>query len=191
MNPVSLVLAYQEARVRPVVSDFDCLLCGTRGINYLRPADNQTEVLQWLVDQLRKVLGDPRRGGWMARWFSVLSETQFHPVWPPHGFGDPTSYQHFKHTITQMRGTCGGVRHGPESFNYYFPQDIVSDGTFLVMWEGWLKTIDPDNRPQCYKAPFRHLSEPELRAFLLERVGRRLALTPILTLTLARSPSLT
>ena len=153
----------------------------------------------------------------------MLSETQFHPVWPPHGFGDPTSYQHFKHTITQarrltltltlmptptliltltlililtltttqMRGTCGGVRHGPESFNYYFPQDIVSDGTFLVMWEGWLKTIDPDNRPQCYKAPFRHLSEPELRAFLLERVGRRLALTPILTLTLARSPSLT
>ena len=36
---------YQEARVRPVVSDFDCLLCGTRGISYLRPADNQTEVL--------------------------------------------------------------------------------------------------------------------------------------------------
>ena len=89
-----------------------------------------------------------------------------------------------------MRGTCGGVRHGPESFNYYFPQDIVSDGTFLVMWEGWLKTIDPDNRPQCYKAPFRHLSEPELRAFLLERVGRRLALTPTptRTRTLARSP---
>ena len=149
----------------------------------------------------------------------MLSETQFHPVWPPHGFGDPTSYQHFKHTITQarrltltltriptltlililalililtltltttqMRGTCGGVRHGPESFNYYFPQDIVSDGTFLVMWEGWLKTIDPDNRPQCYKAPFRHLSEPELRAFLLERVGRLLALTPTLTRTLA------
>ena len=30
--------------MRPVVSDFDCLLCGTRGISYLRPADNQTEV---------------------------------------------------------------------------------------------------------------------------------------------------
>ena len=55
--------------------------------------------------------------------FSVLNDTGFHPVWPPHGFGDPTSYQHFKHTITQMRGTCGAVRHGPESFNYYFPQD--------------------------------------------------------------------
>ena len=34
MNAAGLVLAYQETRVRPVVSDFDGFLCGTRGIAY-------------------------------------------------------------------------------------------------------------------------------------------------------------
>ena len=43
------------------------------------------------------------------------------------------------------------------------------------MWEGWLKTIDPNNRPQCYKQPFRHLTEEELRGTLAELGTPRLA----------------
>ena len=34
---VSLCIAYEEARVKPVVSDFDLLLVGTRGVTYSEP----------------------------------------------------------------------------------------------------------------------------------------------------------
>ena len=61
--------------------------------------------------------------------------------WPPCGFGDPTSYQLIKQIVTRMSRTCGGVRHGPEAFNLFFPQPL--DESFLVMWEGGATPATP------------------------------------------------
>lgn len=49
MNPLNLVMAYEEnGRVMPVVSDFDCFLIGTRGVEYKDPLPkDQLEVLKW------------------------------------------------------------------------------------------------------------------------------------------------
>jgi len=47
--------------------------------------------------------------------------------------------------------------HGAECFNYYFPQEL--DEEFLVIWEGFSSV-----------EPWKYVSEPELRGFLLDRV---------------------
>ena len=47
MEPRTLLMAYEgHGNVRPVVSDFDCLLFGTRGMHYKDPIEtNQLEIM--------------------------------------------------------------------------------------------------------------------------------------------------
>ena len=78
------------------------------------------------------------------------------PLMPEFGFGDPASTRVVRNMVDYFCDT-GAVRHGAECFNYYFPQEM--DSEFLVVWEGY------DGKP------WRHVSLPELRAFLLERVS--------------------
>jgi len=53
-------------------------------------------------------------------------------------------------------GATGAVRHGAESFNLYFPQEL--DEEYLIVWEKF-----PD-KPWAYK------TEEQLREFLMERI---------------------
>lgn len=49
---------------------------------------------------------------------------------PRFGFGDPKSYSVMEMAVKRVQEN-GAVRHGPECFNYYFPQDL--DEEYLVI----------------------------------------------------------
>ena len=75
------------------------------------------------------------------------------------GFGDAMSHALIRgavnDSITHMNGA---VRHGPEAFNYYWPQE--ADDEYLIIWDGL-----PRDRVQWI-----NVSHDELGAFLLARV---------------------
>ena len=93
MNPFELLMAYEENdRVKPVVSDFDCFLVGTRGVRYETPLPNdQMDTLKWCVNEIQGILDGPLTAdGWTNRWLDVLKDATskgFHPDFPRFGFG--------------------------------------------------------------------------------------------------------
>ena len=81
---------------------------------------------KWTVDRIGEVLADPGEGGWMRRWLEVLkeeSEMGFAPPVAQYGYGDPTSISISAAAVHRFNMT-GAIRHGAESFNYYFPQEM-------------------------------------------------------------------
>ena len=157
MNPHGLLIAYDERDVKPVCSDFDTFTVGSKGFDYEPVSEKQLELVNWALDHTTELLKRPSAKGWMSRWLDVLKAEAakgFHPELPKFGFGDPTSYELIG-MVVDATDTCGAVRHGAECFNFYFPQDL--DDQFLIVWDGY---ADP---------PWRSVTEPELRAFLLER----------------------
>ena len=74
------------------------------------------------------------------------------------GFGDPTSVS-IVEQVTLSTKECGAIRHGAECFNFYFPQEL--DDEFLIVWDG---LVSSDG------VPWKSVTEPVLRAFLLERI---------------------
>jgi len=183
MNPLGLLMAYAEThkapgahdevhQVKPVVSDFDTLLVGSRGMRYEPTPPDQVTLMNWALDKTTQLLAHPESKGWMGRWLNVLKEEAaqarngFHPVPPQYGYGDPTSYGLIRE-IVHATADCGAVRHGAECFNFYFPQEL--DAEFLIVWDG----LD--------SPPWKTVKEPELRAFLLERAkeGYSFPLNPV------------
>ena len=72
---------------------------------------------------------------WTTRWLEVLkiaARKGFHPSMPRFGFGDPTSYSMIEACVKRSTKTCGAVRHGPECFNFFFPQEL--DDRFLIIF---------------------------------------------------------
>lgn len=136
MNPFELLMAYEEnGRVLPVVSDFDCFLVGSRGVNFSAPMhSDQLDHLKWSVSGIEKILkSPPRPENWTSRWLEVLKEAtgnKFHHNTPRFGFGDPKSYSIMENLIHSLNAS-GAVRHGAECFNYYFPQEL--DDEYLVI----------------------------------------------------------
>jgi len=139
MQPRTLLIAYEEfGTVKPVVSDFDCFLLGSRGVKYDKPiSQDQVELTKWTVRNIGKVLDDRATSGstagWMSTWFKVQKNAVldgYSPKTPPYGHGDPTSYDIVKVAVSRLQDT-GCVRHGAECFNLYTPQDI--DDVFLVI----------------------------------------------------------
>jgi len=158
MNPLGLLIAYAEAHVKPVCSDFDTFTVGSRGMKYEATPPQQVELIHWSLDHTKALLEEPIAKGWTGRWLDVLKEENkrgFHPELPKYGFGDPTSYRLIEDVVT-VTEVCGAVRHGAECFNFYFPQEL--DDEFLVIWDGF-------SNP-----PWQSFKEPDLRQFLLERV---------------------
>lgn len=158
MNPRGLLIAYAEDYVKPVVSDFDTFLVASRGMTYDPIPDEQGKLMLWSLDHCEDILATPDHQSWTSRWIDVLRieyERGFHPNVPKYGYGDPTTYDMI-HGVVQATKGCGAVRHGPECFNLGFPQEL--DDQFLVVWQ------DFPERPWAY------YTEPELRAFLLDRV---------------------
>lgn len=144
MEPRMLLLAYEEnGGVKPVVSDFDCFILGTRGVRYQKPIPpDQIELLQWSVKNIGKVLEErasPKNltlpiaksmKDWCDTWFDVLSNSGvYHPKPPKFGNGDPKSYEIIEVGVSRLSNT-GCVRHWAECFNWFFPQEIDK---FLVI----------------------------------------------------------
>lgn len=139
IEPRMLVLAYEElGRVKPVVSDFDCFLLGSRGVRYKSPiSKDQAELVQWSVKNIGQLLDERAASrseeGWMDAWFKILRSAAlkgYYPTTPRFGNGDPKSYKIIEVAVSRLNET-GCVRHGAECFNWFFPQEI--DDRFLVI----------------------------------------------------------
>ena len=113
--------------MKPVVSDFDCFLTGTRGVKYEKPIPNdQVDLVKWSVENISNVLDEQNASqptkGWMESWFGVLKKAAmkgFYPKTPKYGNGDPRSYKIIEVAVSRLNET-GCVRHGAECFNYFF-----------------------------------------------------------------------
>ena len=130
--PQGLLMAYEEeGRVTPVVSDFDCFLLGTRGVKYEKPfRKEELSMLSWCIEEISGILSTPKEGvSWTSRWLEVkkkLVQSEDaggcnNKEMPKFGYADPRSYSIIKGVVKRLRGN-GAVRHGPECFNYAFPQ---------------------------------------------------------------------
>lgn len=169
LNPHGLLIAYAERTVKPVVSDFDTLLVGSTGMDYETLIPEQAALAAWALDESRGILESPSTASWTTRWLEVLrtaNEKGFHPKVPEYGFGDATSYRLIK-SVVEATKESGAVRHGAECFNYWFPQEL--DESYLVIWQ------------EFEDKPWTHMSECELREFLLDRIneGFTFPLNPI------------
>lgn len=115
--------------------------------------------MAWSLDKTETVLRNPDHQAWTSRWIDILrieNENGFHPKAPyPYGFGDKTSIEQIKGVVEATKA-CGAVRHGPECFNFHFPQEL--DDEFLVVWGNFKEK------------PWSYFTEEALRAFLLERI---------------------
>lgn len=144
MLPQTLLMAYEEhGRVLPVVSDFDCFLVGTRGVQYTTPVPpEQIELLKWSISKTEEILKNPVQDvGWTGRWLEILKKKKtVTPPMPRYGYGDSKSYSIMECAVTRLVES-GAVRHGAECFNYGFPQEldeellIISDTFEIVPWK--------------------------------------------------------
>ena len=162
MMPQTLLMAYEEhGSVKPVVSDFDCFLLGTRGVRFHNPLpDEQVDVVHQMVDDIEKILEDCSNGNstnWTAGWLSSMKRHQKHIKMPKYGFGDPKSYAIMKYAVHRTE-EFGAVRHGAECFNYYFPQEL--DDEFLVIGGN----LDG--------AKYKYMTLPELQTFLSDTIDK-------------------
>lgn len=165
MNPRRLLVAHEEIDwVKPVASDIDAFLIGSKGMAFGEPLPpEQLQQIEWLLERIELVLSTPAKEGWNRRWLEVLKESvaggQVRSEMPRYGYGDPQSYNIMKKAVQRLK-FCGGVRHGAECFNYWFPQEL--DEEFLVVWEGF----------QSYgsQMPWRYVDQAGLRSFLLGRL---------------------
>ena len=130
--PLGLLMAYEEnnescGKVTPVVSDFDCFLVGTRGVGFHAPlGEQEVSMLSMCVDEIKGILSSPQVGSsWTKRWLEVkkkqVRNASSSIEMPKFGYADPTSYTMMNGAVHRLRKN-GAVRHGPECFNYGFPQ---------------------------------------------------------------------
>jgi len=137
MCPLGLLMAYEEhGKVTPVVSDFDCFLLGTRSVKYHEPLGTQElSMLSSCVEEIEGILATPKEGScWTTRWLEVKmqhmrDEKSSHQM-PKFGYADPLSYSMMTGAVHHLKSN-GAVRHGPEAFNYGFPQEL--DDQYLVI----------------------------------------------------------
>ncbi|CAD7949359.1 unnamed protein product [Amoebophrya sp. A25] len=146
----------------------------------LLPAD-QVDLIRWSLKQTSEILEltktneAERAKSWTSQWLRILSrecEKGFKPRVPSYGFGDPVSVAIIAKTVEAL-SDCGAVRHGAECFNFYFPQEL--DEEYLVIFP------ENGNEGGFENRPWQMMSEPQLRAFLLERVqdGYSFPLNPV------------
>jgi len=163
--PLDLLMAYEENDdVTAVVSDFDCFLVGTRGVKFNESlGEQELSVLTECVDEIEGILSTPQDGvGWTRRWLEVKkkqyrnAKSGKHQEMPKFGYADPRSYTMMKGAVHRLNGS-GAVRHGPECFNYGFPQDL--DDSFLVI---------SDTLPG--KVPWKYVNAAELKDILRDKI---------------------
>ena len=116
MMAQTLLMAYEEnGHVKPVVSDFDCFLLGTRGVRFQNPLpDDQVGLVHEMIKGVETILKDCKEGktkSWTASWLNVMKHSHSHVTMPKYGFGDPKSYAIMKHAVHRLEN-FGAVRHG-------------------------------------------------------------------------------
>ena len=160
-DPRMLIIAYEEeGNVTPVVSDFDCFLIGSRNFFFEEEmAEDQIELLDWCISQIEWILDNQtdHPDSWTVKWLTILKHAAmngFVPKMPPFGFGDPASYGIIEAAVNKSKKTNGAVRHGPECFNFFFPQDL--DSELLIIYPGNQK--------------WKYVSIPELQQILIEKI---------------------
>jgi len=164
--PLHLVMGYEEhGRVKPVVSDFDSFLMGTRGVEYSKPLPpEQRSMADWSVSNIGKVLDSPSQENWTNRWLEVLkkegSNKDLRSELPQYGFGDPKSYSIMEYAVDRLKGS-GAIRHGAECFNFLFPQEL--DDEFLIISDPSIVTD---------RVSWRYVDESGLQKFLIEMLHR-------------------
>ena len=122
---------------------------------------------------------------WTTRWLDILKQHAakgFHPEIPQFGFGDGTSYDIVSNAVHSLKQT-GAVRHGAESFNYYFPQDL--DDHFLIVSQTCcssssscssspttMSTLTRNHQNVIInpKVPWKYVNRIELQEFLSQRI---------------------
>ena len=164
MSPHTLLMAHEESQVRPVASDMDALLIGSKGMPFqVTLPEDQVVMMSWLIQRIGEVLDESRPYGWNKRWLEVLQtkDLKTDVPMPQYGFGDPQSYDMLSKVVQVVRAS-GAVRHGAEAFNYHFPQAL--DDMYLVIWHGFTRYFGKRN------APWSYLTEPQLRDFLHGRI---------------------
>jgi len=156
MNPRGLVMAYAEAGVKAVVSDFDPFLTGSRGMAYNPLNAKDFELMKWCLEGTKEVLSKGS-ASWTSSWINIMARAHaknFHPKLPKYGFGDSTTCDLIHHLVESMAQN-GGVRHGAECFNWYFPQEL--DDQFLVVWDGFAelpaKLAEPEPKVEPVPSP--------------------------------------
>lgn len=190
LNPHGLLIAYAEKKVKPVVSDFDTFLVGSRNMQHAPIPADQCQLEVWALKHTEDILRTPGPGGWTSRWLEVIKKTAaegFKPKQPKLGYGDAISYRLIDDIVKATKET-GAIRHGAECFNYYFPQEL--DEQYLVVWEGFQETSNDAQTPsgpssamtgdQVAKC-WEYFDEDELRVFLIERTaeGYTFPLNPV------------
>jgi CRP-like cAMP-binding protein len=164
MNPHGLLMAYAETEVKPVVSDFDAFVIGsTSSMNYSPMPAEQVKLQNWALDRTEEILSTPSNKSWTSRWLKVLADLAMsgeHHEFPPFGYGDETSVGLIQTAVDVLRSS-GAIRHGPECFNFHFPQEL--DDEYLIVWEGVKDGDDADAKP------FAYFTEKGLREFLIAR----------------------
>ena len=63
MNPLGLLMAYAEAQVTPVVSDFDTFTVGSKGLHYVPTPPKQVRLMNWALDHTEELLENPNTQG--------------------------------------------------------------------------------------------------------------------------------
>merc|ERR1712060_855571 len=99
----------------------------------------------------------------MQTWFKVQKKAAlkgYYPVQPKYGFGDPKSYEIMEVAVSRLQET-GCVRHGPECFNWFFPQDIDEE---LLVISDTLET--PGNVKWMYVNP------QQLQEILIQKIDQ-------------------
>lgn len=163
-NPHGLLIAYAEGSVKPVVSDFDTFLVGSRGMTFDPLPKEQWELEKWALENTKAILETPGPESWTSRWLQVMkvaTEQGRNPSIPKFGFGDATSINLIDKVVQATKET-GAVRHGAECFNYWFPQEL--DEEYLVVWEGF-----KDAQGQTRAKGWEYCDDEDLRSFLAER----------------------
>lgn len=160
--PLGLLMAYEEnMKVMPVVSDFDSFLLGTRGVNYHEPLGTQElSMLNMCLNEIEGILATPKEGSsWTQRWLDVKKKhcEDDHHEMPPFGYADPRSYKIMTGAVHRLKSN-GAVRHGPECFNYSFPQDL--DDQYLVVSDAFPGV------------PWRYANPRELIDILCEKIDQ-------------------
>ena len=116
MMPQTLLMAYEEhGMVKPVVSDFDCFLLGTRGVRFhSHLPEDQVKMVHHMVDDIEKILKDCTEGrstNWTSAWLQEMKHHRTQVKMPKYGFGDPKSYAIMKYAVQRLE-EFGAVRHG-------------------------------------------------------------------------------
>ena len=55
LNPRGLLMAHEEDQMRPVASDMDCLLLGSKNARYTPMEPNQIVQIQWMLNRIEEV----------------------------------------------------------------------------------------------------------------------------------------